>query len=239
MNNRIKIKSQISLLQFIVTVIILLGIVGGLFYFIFTQDVRAKTYSESLAIIPFIFFIISTLYNNLMSKKQYLSDIYIYDNEIILTFKIRDKISKTIPIQKNNIQKFKLDAHIQLYNCGKHSRVDVDYKFFIDLIKGQDISINQLSDLTLVEGNYKFLYRIMDGAKNIPNFEINFTSNSEMIKAELDYYKRFGKKIPLFVVQFKKASIFLKIWYLLLIAGACFCIYCFFQAIRHSIPPSL
>lgn len=239
MNNRIKIKSQISLFRFIVAVIILLGIVGGLYYYIFTQDVSAVTRIESLATIPFIYFIISTLYNNLMSTKQYLSDIYIYDNEIILTFKIRDKISKTISIQKNNIQKFKLDAHIKLCNRGKYSSsVDVKYKFFIDLIKGQDITINQLADLTIIESNYKFLYRIMDGAKNIPNFEINFTSNSEIIKAELDYYKRFGKKIPL-IVQFKKASIFLKILYLLMIASICCSIYCCFQDIRYFIPLKL
>ena len=142
-----------------------------------------------------------------MSKKEYLSDIYIYDNEIVLTFKIRDKITRTVPIQKNNIQKFKLDADIQHERCGKYSKIDVKCRFFVDLIKGQDILISQLADLTLIEGNYKFLYRIMNGAKNIPNFEINFTSNSEMIKAELDYYKRFGKKIPL-TVQFKKAPTF-------------------------------
>ena len=239
MNNRIKIKSQISLWQFIITSIILFGLIGGLLYFIFTQDVSHRTSADVWGIIAFIIFVIPVLYSNLINKTEYLSDIHVYDNEIVLTYKIRDKVSRTIPIEKNNIQKFKVNANIELTKNGKYATTNVSYKFFIDLIEGQDVSISQLADLTLIEGNYKFLYRLIDGSKYLPNFELNISSNSEAIKAELEYYQRFGKKIPFWTkakIEAKNTPIISKILLLIAFSGM---IFCFAGMIYISLPPLL
>lgn len=199
---RIKIKSKISLWQFILISLILIAIVIGIFI-LNTQDyMSSSTRRDGWELIGFVFFIIPLLYSTAMSKKEYLSDIYITNDEIKLVYKIRDKITKTKIIKKNNIKTFELNTKIDIVGAGKYKQTDVTYKFFIDLIEGKDIYVSDISDITLIDGNYKFIYRILDAAKYIPNFKLNLTSNNDIIKAEIDYYKRFGRTIP-FTTKFK------------------------------------
>ncbi|MBQ2983796.1 MAG: hypothetical protein IJD57_03260 [Candidatus Gastranaerophilales bacterium] len=200
---RIKIKSQMPLWQFILAMIVLFGIAGGVLYLIFNQsELSSHTRYRSWELIGFIFFIIPFLYKDVMCKKEYLSDIYITEKDIILVYKIRDKITKTKVLEKNNIKSFILNADINVVGSGKTTRTEVTYNFFIDLIEGQDVDISDISDISITEGNYKFIFRILDIASYIPNFKFNLNSNNEAIEAEIDYYKRFKKTLP-FKTKFK------------------------------------
>ena len=203
MEKRIKIKSKIEIWQFVLLCFICLLIVVGVGYVLFFYDTTSyRTRSQCWELIGLIGFIIPLIFSQIMSKQEYLSDIYITDNIVRLVYKIRNKESRTKIVQKNNIKKFELNANINVVGTGKQTRTEVSYRFFIDLIEGQDLYIHDDSDITLFEGNYKFLYRILDAAPYIPNFKLNLNSNNEIIKAEIDYYKKFGKHIP-FITRLK------------------------------------
>ena len=199
MYKRIKIKNQLTTTQFVISILFLVSICGGMLYTLYTQDVSAKFRSETWGIVGASIATLPILFQDLFNIKEYLSFIDIYDDRIVLAYKTRNTLTRTISCYKDNIQKFNFSADIKIQNHGKYTRTDVNYKIFIDLIKGEDISIKQLADLDMFESNYKFLYKVIDSLKYIPNSEINITSNSKTIQAELDYYKRFGKKIPFFM----------------------------------------
>lgn len=215
MEKRIKIKSKITIWQFVVLCFISLLLIGGVGYILFFDDSTTyRTRSQCWELVGLIFFLIPLIFTQIMSKQEYLSDIYITDNEVKLVYKIRNQITRTKVVQKNNIKKFELNANINLVGTGKQTRTEVSYRFFIDLIEGQDLYIHDDSDITLFEGNYKFLYRILDAAPYIPNFKLNLASNNEIIKAEIDYYKRFGKHIPFATklkMEMKKWPVALKV----------------------------
>ena len=201
---RIRIKSKLELWQLVLSTIFFVAIgLGVLYLLLFTDfDVSCRTSSHSGELIGLIIVIVPILFSDFFSKKEYLSDIYITDDEVKLVYKIRNKISRTNIVQKNNIKKFELNANIDVVGSGKRTRTVVTYRFYIDLIEGRDVYVHDNSDITLLEGNYKFIYRVLDAAPYIPNFKLNVESNNDVIKAELDYYRRFGKKIP-FSTKFK------------------------------------
>ena len=200
---RIRIKSKIALWQFILLCILCLLILGFVGYVLFVSDnLTYRTRSDCWEVVGLIIFLIPLFFTQITSNQEYLSDIYITDDEIKLIYKIKNQISRSKIVKKNNIKKFELNANINVVGTGKQSRTEVSYRFLIDLIEGQDLYIHDDSDITLFEGNYKFLYRILDAAPYIPNFKLNLNSNNEIIKAEIDYYKRFGKPIP-FAIKFK------------------------------------
>ena len=218
MEKRIKIKSKITIWQFVVLCFIGLLLIWGVGYILFFDDSTTyRTRSQCWEVVGLIFFLIPLIFTQIMSKQEYLSDIYITDNEVKLVYKIRNQITRTKVVQKNNIKKFELNANINVVGTGKQTRTEVSYRFFIDLIEGQDLYINDDSDITLFEGNYKFLYRILDAVPYIPNFKLNLVSDNEIIKAEIDYYKRFGKHIPFttkFKMEMKKWSVISKMCFL-------------------------
>ncbi len=220
---RVKIKSQMPLWQFILIVLVLFALVFGVCYLLFNEEnLSGHTRYRSWELIGLIFFAVPFLFSEVMSKKEYLSDIYIDDKEILLVYKIRNKITRTQIIEKNNIKSLEFNADINVIGAGRNSRTEVSYGFFVDLIKGQDFETSDISSIALAESNYKFIFNILDAAKYIPNFKFNLNSNSELIKAEIDYYRRFGRKIPFKTktkMHFKKCSLFEKI--LLIICLAC------------------
>ena len=198
LEKRVRIKSQMPLWQFVLICLVLFAIVGGILYLLFNDDgtLSYRTRSDAWGAIWYTIFLIPLLLTLSISKKEYLSDIYITDDEIKLVYKIKNKITKTKVIKKNNINSFELNTDINVTGSGKYARTVVTYHFIVDLIEGRDIYVHDVSDITLVEGNYKFIYRILDAAPLIPNFKLNLNSNNDIIKAEIDYYKRFGKTIP-------------------------------------------
>ena len=224
---RIKIKSQMPLWQFILVCLVLFAIGGGIFYLLFTQSgLQYRTRSNGWELIGLIIFIIPVMFSSVMSLKEYLADIYITDKEIKLVYKIRNKVTRTKIVKKDNIQSFELNADINVTSSGKYTRTDVSYKFFVDLIEGQDVYVSDISDITLTEGNYKFIYRVLNAAQYIPNFKFNLNSNNDIIKAELDYYRRFGRTIPFwtkFKMQMNKAPLWTKIPLFLCAISMLFC----------------
>lgn len=217
---RIRIKSKLELWQLVLSTIFFVAIGLGVLYLLLFSDFDAsyRTRSNSWELIGLIIFIIPILFSDFFSKEEYLSDIYITDDEVKLVYKIRNKISRTNIVQKNNIKTFDLNANIDVVGSGKHSRTVVSYRFYVDLIEGRDVYVHDNSDITLLEGNYKFIYRVLDAAPYIPNFKLNVESNNDVIKAELDYYRRFGKKIPFstkFKMEMNKIPLWLKIIFLI------------------------
>ena len=214
---RIKIKSKLSKWELILICAALAAIVIAIICLVFICDyagARSKYRVFDAAWV--IIFFLPLIFSDATSKKEYLSDIYISEFEIELVYKIQNEITKTKIIDKNNIKSFELNADIDVIGTGKSSRVNVFYKFFIDLIKDPDIHAMDTADTALIESNYNFIYKIIDASKDIPNFKLNVKSSSETIKAEIDYYKRFGRKIPFWTkskLAFKKCPIAAKIAY--------------------------
>jgi hypothetical protein len=210
---RIKVKSQITNLQILSISLVALGIISALAFLSFTtQDfsnpgIEFGAYEVFLCCFIF-FFIIWFLCLDIL-KKEYLSDIYITEQEIKLVYKIRDKITKTKVFQKNNIKSFELNADVNDIREGKYGRTELIFNFSIDLIEGEkhyEQEIKYLKDV----GNYDPLYRFLEASDYINNFKFNINSENKKIKSQIDYFIRFRKKMPC-DIQFKVAPLHEKI----------------------------
>ena len=102
---RIKIKSHIPFWLPICLIVIL--VIALISFFITTRF--HHNYSELFCILPML---ILSAFAEVSNKEQYLSDIYITEEEIKLVYKRKNKITKTEVLKKDNIKTFKLDAYI-------------------------------------------------------------------------------------------------------------------------------
>ena len=199
---RIKIKTQISLVQLIVATVILVSILCLLIYFVYFADfTSASTKFRGGEVIGLIIVIIPLFFSSFMNNIEYLSDIYISKKYIRLLYKKRHKITRNIVIEKKNIKAFNLDVDIEIVKVGKYVKPNVRTKFFIDLHQGKDLLINQIGEEELLESNYKFVFNILKESSSIPNFKLDVKSNSDLIKAQIDYCRKFGTEPPFLLKQ--------------------------------------
>ena len=197
MEKRIKIKSRITLWQFALALLAALATLVGVLYLIFSQNYLShRTKSEGLELIGVLFLLAFGAFKSLTNKGEYLADIYITDYELKLVYKIQNTITRVKTVKKDNIKAFEVSATVDETTRGRYKKPDVRYKFFIDLYDGEDFFIDEIPDVILVEHNYGVIYRILDAAKYIPNFNFIVNAESKLIKAEFEYYRMFGKKLP-------------------------------------------
>ena len=193
----IKLQKELPL-KLIATIILLIGIV--VFIIINTnnnmslaREVRGwKIIISTFAIaLPFLFMQINKV-------QETLTQISILPDTIKLIFKKNGQITKTIDVLKKDIKSFNMEIFAeQKQALNQAFQIKTSYELNISRFNNSNIQIKEKVEDPLAKSEYNgylgFIYNILKYSEHIPNFEFNLTTNSNVIKEEVDYYKKHKK----------------------------------------------
>jgi hypothetical protein len=162
-------------------------------------------YSENFILILFIQLIliysIVVLFNCYL-KNEYVSDMYIDNDEIVLVYKWCNIYRRTEFIKKNDIKKVYMSVHLNLYRSkggllGIYTNTTVSgYTFVhIKLHNGFVISFNADSSgdmISLDFEQFNLMFDLIKNANLLPNFEYKIDANEKIIGLIKSYLFRHG-----------------------------------------------
>jgi len=131
----------------------------------------------------------------LSDKKEYLADIVLDNSEVRLVYRSLNKITRVKTIQKSDIGKFILNTEINL-SAGRNSTTVADYKIFIK--SREERLLFDYSFTIRSSSASNFVYRILKASYAIPNFNLIVKSNSEREKAEIEHFRKTGKRLAFY-----------------------------------------
>ena len=212
---KIKVQSKISYPVFILLVLIGIALCAGVVYILFfCEFASSRTKGDGSALLSMIVFMFPIFFKSLLSKETYLSELLVFDDYIELVYKKQNKIVTTKKIFKSEIQKFSLNAGLVTQRVGKGTICICTSSTSIKLKNDKDVCFNQNSTAQLFGCPYQYILDVLSVSKDIPNFNLNLHGDNEYARADIDYYRRFGRKMP-FMVGFKysmkKTPMFVKI----------------------------
>ena len=164
----------------------------AIFIYLFEAlNIEKNIYIYSLIILGVMGFLLP-LKNSILKildKKEHLSHIIIDDAEIKLEYEIGDTKTNSITIEKDKIQKFHINTYLDFKPCGFSI---IKYEISINLADGRKIHNSSIVPLITRE-DYKYIFEFLEVSSEIPNFELEFNSNSEQINTEFNYRKNLAK----------------------------------------------
>ena len=212
--DRIKINDNGSFLNNFIIVIVLFLLLGLAVFGLFHNSTSSKTKSHCLEAIFVIITALSIFFSSLSSNKEYVSELIIFNYEIELIYKIKNKITQKVRIEKTKIKKFIVDTYVNYVKVGRGSGIESKSEFSILLTDNKEITFSQNTPFNPFICPYEILFNLIKYSSKIPNIDIKTHTTNELIKAEIDYYRRFGKRLPFFVktkLQLKSMPLISKI----------------------------
>ena len=200
---KITVQSKISYFQFILLIILCVVLCAGVIYILFFCDfASSRTKNDGWELISLIIFFFPIFLKSLLSKEVYLGEILVFDDYIELIYKKQNKVKMTKKILKSDIKSFSINAELIVQNVGKSSICICTFLTSIKLKNDKDVYFNQDSADKLFGCPYQYILDVLSACKDIPNFSYKLHGNNEFARADIDYFNRFGRRMP-FWISFK------------------------------------
>lgn len=192
---KIKVESR-KITFWEISKIIILAIVPflGLFLILGTKLLASDIFLPFLGyIILFTIIVFFALWNKIKKDKdEYVSEIIISENELILVYK-QGKNIRYKNIFLNEIKKFDV---VITANDIKTNRCFIFFDCATDVLidtEKENITFTSLKDAPM-GSNYAFMLRLLNNQKSIPNFSYKIKGNSKIIKEIISYHAEYGQK---------------------------------------------
>lgn len=199
---KIKVESKISLFVLIPILIAISIALIFLYKLTFLDSTTAsyRTKSNYWEIVGAFVIFIPLLFNSAASKIEYVSDILLFQDYLELIYKVRNKITKKEKIFFSDISSFEVKAKLDNETIGRSTYVKSDIETIIKLRNREDIYFSTIGSNSLTSFcSYKYVLDILKAAQMIPNFSLKLRGNCEYAIENINYFKRFGKKLPFWV----------------------------------------
>jgi len=210
---KIKVQSRISVFLLAVIIIVCVVLIGIIFYFVVldkTSTFSGKTKSDGWELISCLLFFIPLLFREVMKKGQYVSDLVVADSFIRIIYKEKGKITEIKTIENSDIKLFNVDVHINVINIGRRKSAEVTNYVTIKLRSGETMSFDAVPSATEFSMcAYKFILELLKVSENIPNFKYKVYTDEEVFKEDIQYFAKYGKRLPLHKKKGGKALIVL------------------------------
>lgn len=231
---KIKVQSRISPFIFILGFIVILAIVIFVAKFIiFDNSLSYRTKSNGWELIFALIFFVPFLFGSLTNNQEYTSHILISDDSLYLVYKIKNKITKTKIIALNEIEKFEIEADLNTVYYSRSSYLKAKITTKISLLNNEIITFkNNENEIEFFRCPYQYVLDILNISSMLPNFSLQLKGNDRLAIENINYYKRFGKKLPFwFAIKYqfnslpKSSKIIFFICTLFLIIPICMILY--------------
>lgn len=231
---KIKVQSRISPFIFILGFIIILAIVIFVAKFIiFDNSLSYRTKSNGWELIFALIFFVPFLFGSLTNNQEYTSHILMSDDSLYLIYKIKNKITKTKIIALNEIEKFEIEADLNTVYYSRSSYLKAKITTKISLLNNEIITFkNNENEIEFFRCPYQYVLDILKVSSKLPNFSLKLSGNQEFAKENINYFRRFGKKLPFwFAIKYqfnslpKSSKIIFFICTLFLIIPICMILY--------------
>lgn len=201
---KIKVQSRISPFIFILGFIVILAIVIFVAKFIiFDHTLSYRTKSNGWELIFTLIFFVPFLFGSLTNNQEYTSHILMSDDSLYLVYKIKNKITKTKIIALNEIEKFEIEADLNTVYYSRSSYLKAKITTKISLLNNEIITFkNNENEIEFFRCPYQYVLDILKVSSKLPNFSLKLSGNQEFAKENINYFRRFGKKLP-FCLAFK------------------------------------
>lgn len=201
---KIKVQSRISPFAFVLGFIIILAIVIFVAKFIiFDHTLSYRTKSNGWELIFTLIFFVPFLFSSLTNNQEYTSHILMSDDSLYLVYKIKNKITKTKIIALNEIEKFEIEADLNTVYYSRSSYLKAKITTKISLLNNEIITFkNNENEIEFFRCPYQYVLDILKVSSKLPNFSLKLSGNQEFAKENINYFRRFGKKLP-FCLAFK------------------------------------
>lgn len=182
----------------------LLALVGGIIYFLLfsNANISSKAQGDLYQIVGIlVFIVIPVVCISIFDDEKYVSEILIYDESIVLVYKIKGKEVERKEISKNNIKNFKITTSANIVRLRKGSYTEVRNTINIKT-KDEEIVFSATAENLLFGCPYQLILDLIKYSNNIPNFNYKTRGTDIYAKKDIEYYCQHGKRIP-FIEQFK------------------------------------
>jgi len=154
-------------------------------------------------------FYMPQILNDYAKRKEYLSEILIYDDYIQLVYKCKDVVINTKNIKKENIKNFHVETYIpegRTYYNNPTSMYAPGFKtslyteIIIDVLDETPIIYQRSDDMSTLVGGWQTVINLVKEHEKIPNFSYEVKGDCVYAKAQIEKY--YTQKIDLNVLEY-------------------------------------
>lgn len=195
---KIKVQSRIPFIFLILFTVVLITIAFFLLKSVwFDNDLSFRLRSDSIVCVYAIFAFLPFLYNSLKDNKEYVSDIIIKDNNLFLVYKVKNKTIRKEKIFLDDIKKFEIYANLYQVPFGKSKILKAEITTRITKNNEEVVMFNNNSDVKILGCVYQYILDIQKISSVLPGFKIHLKGRDEYAIANINYFLKFKKKLPL------------------------------------------
>lgn len=191
---KIKVQRRISIFEAVALIAIICLIVAGIFYLIFSNNNGTHNYhmgSDLGTLLCLLPIIVLLIFKDGIDKSEYVSDLIITDNSISIVYKAKGRIINVKEILLEDIKSVKTTAFIGLAESRQFYTANYITEFCLN--SGENIEFKTKPSI-YERSVYNFLFRMLDNAKDLPNFSYDLKCTDQTAIDDIAYYNQHGKK---------------------------------------------
>ncbi|MCQ2789221.1 MAG: tetratricopeptide repeat protein [bacterium] len=196
---KIKVQTRLNFIVYLLIFLFLMGLVFAVVHFVLlnsAEPISARTKSDSWELIFLVLFIIPFLFREVMARGEYVSEM-IFNNGILkLIYKEKGKVIRTKSIEMSSIEVFNVSSFVEAHTTSRSRFFTFSYSIIIKPHNEDEIYIDVQPSIFIT--NKKLLFDLISISQFIPNFSYNLHTDENAIIEEIEYFKKYGKKIPLY-----------------------------------------
>ena len=196
---KIKVQSRISPILFGILCFVVIA-VCGLFYYLFIADASATSEKAKWDLVSLII-LLGTLigfgFKEVLKNDIYVAEFVFTNGLMQIVYKKRGKVEKVKTIKLSDILDFSIIANMELISYSRGQFLNVIYTVTIDS-KTYGLDTFHVEPSKFASGcAYKFLLDMFTVSKYIPNFSYKVCGADEELKKDIEYFKIYGKRLPI------------------------------------------
>lgn len=207
---KIQVQNRSTFLAVFILVLLITLFIAGVVFLVLNPDF--KNPAKIFELIFFLLFLIPFLFTSYFNKKPYVSDLIFSDDNITFVIKVRDKEIKRKIVNKSDIKSFNLEVSTEVMEYGRRSCITTKASVKVNLSDGTKIDFDSASDAQVTPTTKKLIFELIRISPQIPNFKYKILGDNNIVKKEIEYYIKNGKKMPL-SVRWKETPTALKVAY--------------------------
>ncbi len=196
---KIKVQTRLNFIVYLLVFLFLLSLIFAVVHFVLqsgVDSVSARTKSNSWELIFCVGIFFPFLFREVMKRGEYVSEM-IFNNGILqLIYKEKGKVIRTKSIELSSIEVFNVNSFAEEHTTSRSRFFTFSYSIIIKPYKEDKIYIDV--EPSIFTTNKKLLFDLISISQFIPNFSYNLHTDEEAIIEEVEYFKKYGKKIPLY-----------------------------------------